>query len=373
MQGGNRWAAHKHEKLTGLGYTRNTQEPSLYHRLDKSGIVLTSIIVDDFQLTGWPPSALARAKHELKQTWDMTDLGPLKYFASVEVQRDLEKGTTYLTQTGYIQDILARYNLSDCYGRATPCTPSIYKQQLLDPVSDYAPMFENDYRSQIGSLGYLRRTRPDLCVSLGIGAQFAKLGRHGPPHYRGLRNIMRHLKITMRHGLCYVSTRKGFRDPWDVTGHVDSDWTTWKGSRRSRTGYLIYLNKCLICFGSVLQSATATSSAEAEHMALAYITKLLLWIIQMIECIPGQFVRRPVKVFEDNKPCIQLANNHAASKFTRHIGICHHFLRDHYESGSKQFLLIWTRSDKQKANGMTKPLARAEYKEFQDSVVAKRP
>ena len=64
----------------------------------------------------------------------MTDLGPLKYFASVEVQRDMEKGTTFLTQTGYIQDILAKYNLSDCYGRSTPCTTSIYKYQLFDPI-----------------------------------------------------------------------------------------------------------------------------------------------------------------------------------------------------------------------------------------------
>ena len=124
---------------------------------------------------------------------------------------------------------------------------------------------------------------------------------------------------------------------------------------------------------SVLQSATATSSTETEYMVLAYITKLLLWIVQMIECIPGQFVRRPIKVFEDNKPCIQQANNHAASKFTRHIGICHHFLRDHYESGSKQFVLIWNKSSEQRANGMTKPLARAEFESFRDSVVTERP
>ena len=52
MQGGNRWAVHKHKKLTALRYTRNTQEPSIYHRLDKNVIVLTSIIVDDFQITG---------------------------------------------------------------------------------------------------------------------------------------------------------------------------------------------------------------------------------------------------------------------------------------------------------------------------------
>ena len=370
MQGGNRWAVHKHEKLTELGLTRNPAEPSLYHRHDSHGFVITSIIVDDFQITGWPPSAVARLKHQLKETWDITDLGPLKYFASIEVKRNPDTRTTTLKQTGYIDDMLHRYGLSDSYGKPTPCTTAIYNQRLLEPTTDFAPMFGNDYRSQVGSLGYLRRTRPDLCVALGVSAQFAKLGRHGPAHYRALRNIMRHCSATKHFGLRYVSSGKSFRDPWDVSGHVDSDWATWKGSRRSRTGYLVYLNKMLIAFGSKLQSATATSSAEAEYMALAHIVKVILWIVNMIEAIPGQFVRRPILIHEDNKPCISLANNHAASKFTRHIGIAHHFLRDHFESGNRQFKLVWTQSKSQLANGMTKPLPKSEFISFRDTVVS---
>ena len=40
----------------------------------------------------------------------------------------------------------------------------------------------------------------------------------------------------------------------------------------------------------------------------------------------------------------QLVNNHASSKYTRHIGIQHHFLRDYYEGGSKIFELMWDES-----------------------------
>ena len=196
MQGGNRWAVHKHTKLISLGYSRNVAGPSLYHRHDTHGIVLTTVIVDDFQFTGWPPSAVARAKFELKQIWDMTDLGPLRYFASIEVKRDMRSRTTTLKQTGYIEDILARYGLSDTYGKPTPCTTSIYNQRLLEPTAEYPPMFNNDYQNQVGSLGYLRRTRPDLCVALGIASQFVRLGLHGPQHYRAVRNMFRYVKDT---------------------------------------------------------------------------------------------------------------------------------------------------------------------------------
>ena len=174
----------------------------------------------------------------------------------------------------------------------------------------------------------------------------------------------------MHHGLLYTSTCKSSHDPWIVSIHVDSDWGSCKATRRSRTDYLIFLCNCLIAFGSKLQPAVALSSGEAEYMALSHVTRILLWIINIIEAIPGQFIKRPILVYEDNKPCINLANNYAAAKYTRHIGICHHFLRDHYQSGDKQFKLIWTQSNHQKADGMTKPLPRADFITFRDSVVS---
>ena len=94
----------------------------------------------------------------------------------------------------------------------------------------------DDYASQIGSLGYLRFTRPDLCVSIGVASQFAKAGRHGPLHFRALRNIMRNVKHTADFGLEFNSTGKSPSDPWNLSGDVDSDWANCKATRRSRTG-----------------------------------------------------------------------------------------------------------------------------------------
>ena len=370
MQGGNRWMIHKHARLTILKFARNVGDPSIYHRHDSHGIVLMSVIVDDFQITGHPPMAIARAKAQLSQTWDMTDLGPLRYFANVEIKRDATGRQTTMKQTHYIEDMLAKYGLADTYGKDTPCTTAIYNQRLLDPTVPYPPIADDNYSNQLGTLGYLRRTRPDLCVALGVAGQFAKRERHGPQHYRALRNIMRYCLRYKHYGLYYCSSFKLLTDPWDVSGHVDSDWAAWKGTRRSRSGWLIYLMTMLICFGSKLQTSVAKSSAEAEYMALSLVIRKLLWLIHIIECIPGQRVRRPVPIYIDNKPAINLANNYAASKFTRHIGIEHHFIRQHCESGSKTFKLIWRNSENQQADGMTKPLPKSKFAKFRDSVVS---
>ena len=112
------------------------------------------------------------------------------------------------------------------------------------------------------------------------------------------------------------------------------------------------------------------SDPEVEYMALSNIVKIILWIVNIIEGIPGQFVRRPICIFVDNQPAIDLANHHAASKFTRHIGIAHHFLRDHCEDGNGNFKIIWTDSKSNKADGMTKPLPRASFIKFRDTVVS---
>ena len=105
-------------------------------------------------------------------------------------------------------------------------------------------------------------------------------------------------------------------------------------------------------------------------MALSQIIKILLWVIHIIEDIPGQFVRRPVYVHVDNKPAINLADNHAASKFTRHIGIAHHFLRDHCASGNNCFKIVWVDGKSQWADGMTKPLPRTEFALFRDRITS---
>ena len=161
----------------------------------------------------------------------MHDDGLHGVLVNIEINRSKSGKVTTLKQTNYIRDMLAKYGLTDSYIKHTPCTTAIYNQRLLDPVTPHPPMFDNDYRNQLGTLSYLCRMRPDLCVALGVCGQFAKMGRHGPQHYRALRSIMRFCLKTKKTGIVLQSSGKGYREPWIVIGHIDSDWASWKGSR----------------------------------------------------------------------------------------------------------------------------------------------
>ena len=48
------------------------------------------------------------------------------------------------------------------------------EQRLLDPIMSCPTLTTDDYSSQLGTLGYPRHTRPDLCVGMSVAAQFGK-------------------------------------------------------------------------------------------------------------------------------------------------------------------------------------------------------
>ena len=60
--------------------------------------------------------------------------------------------------------------------------------------------------------------------------------------------------------------------------YVDSNFAGDPEHRRSRYGYVIFLNENPIDFGTGLQKRTAASTPEAEYIALARGLKELLWV-----------------------------------------------------------------------------------------------
>ena len=76
----------------------------------------------------------------------------------------MEKGTTYLSQTHYAEEILRTYNSKfwNATPRLTPMQPNT-RLKKDDCDKNLVPDFHGRYRGIVGSLGYLvTMTRPDL-------------------------------------------------------------------------------------------------------------------------------------------------------------------------------------------------------------------
>ena len=183
--------------MAELGFTRSDAEPCLYHRLNTDGYVLASVIVDDFIITGSSLDAMRRFKTELTQTWQMTDLGDLKWCLNLGVDYDRENGRLKITQTNYINEMIERYGLTEAYEVATPMVPGHHLSTANVPEADWPDV--DPYPNMTGSLQHMRLTRPDICAALSSVCQFNKKGAHDGTHIAAVKRMLRYLKGTHIH------------------------------------------------------------------------------------------------------------------------------------------------------------------------------
>ena len=250
--------------------------------------------------------------------------------------------------------MLERFSMETCNARSTPMREKSVLSSV--PCPDKCAKYEHvfPYSSALGSLLYTRLTRPDCLVTISILCRFMK--NPLPAHWAAVKDVFRYLKGTINRGLLYRSSGLTLSQPWTITLWVDSDYGTEPDTRRSRGGYLAFLNKNLVAFNSVLQRgltkppfddgvreefhgvkfpktpmdgeplpSMATGTCDAEYLALSMAVKELIWLYMLLRTM-GINVQKPCVVYEDNRACIKIAENATAMKRTKHIDILHHFL-----------------------------------------------
>jgi hypothetical protein len=88
-----------------------------------------------------------------------------------------------------------------------------------------------------------------------------------------------------------------------------------------------------ISWMSKKQASTATSSTEAEYMALSNATKEAIWLKRLLAEM-GFRDNSAVPIFEDNEGAIALTKNPEFHARTKHIAPHYHFTREQVEEGT---------------------------------------
>ncbi|KAL9287174.1 putative RNA-directed DNA polymerase [Arabidopsis thaliana] len=186
----------------------------------------------------------------------MTDMEKIHHFLGIKADYN-DKGL-FLSQSLYAKEILERAEMSDCKPIAVPVDlKSKLSLDIEDRVSD--PTL---YRSLVGELQYLTFTRPDISYAV----HQICLYMHDPrqPHFQALRKIIRYIKGILTHGLQLV---KGQIDC--LTTYSDADWGGCPDTRRSTSGYCVFLGSNLVSWSAKRQPTVSRSSSEAEYKGVA--------------------------------------------------------------------------------------------------------
>jgi hypothetical protein len=139
------------------------------------------------------------------------------------------------------------------------------------PVDTHAKVFANSgppvadlthFRSLVGALQYLTFTRPDITYAV----QQIFLHMHDPrkPHLTTMKHTLRYLRGTLDYGLhlrCSTSS--------ELIVYTDVYWAGCLDTRRSTSGYVVFLGVNLVSWSLKHQNDVSRSSAEAEYRVVA--------------------------------------------------------------------------------------------------------
>ncbi|GJW08473.1 ribonuclease H-like domain-containing protein [Tanacetum coccineum] len=261
------------------------------------------------------PALLRQIIDSLHKEFDMTDLGALNYFLGISVVR--HSTGLFLSQKKYALELLGRAHMVNC----NPCRTPVDSEAKLGPdgvrVQDLTL-----YRSLAGGLSVLPITSPGsiLCGS--------------------------------------------------TVGYTDADWAGCPSTRRSTSGYCIFLGDNLLSWSAKRQPTISRSSAEAEYRGVANVVAETAWVRNLLRELHSPLSTATL-VYCDNVSAVYMSANPVQHQRTKHIEIDIHFVRDLVKAGHVRVLHVPSRF--QYADIFTKGLPSALFEDFRSSLSVRPP
>ena len=354
------WNTTLDEYLKSVGYHKSNADGCIYVKSvkeanDRISFVILGVYVDDIIPVSNNPVLLKAEKAALCERFEMIDQGEIHYLLGMSIKRDRECRTLTISQANYVERVLRKFGMENCKPVSTPLDPGRKFQQLSQGDE---PFNVQTYQQAIGCLTYVSTaTRPDVAAAVGVLSQY--MSRPSKEHWIGVKRVMRYLKGTLMYGLKFYAHEE---EP-ELFGYSDADWAGDVDTQRPTSGYVFQIGSSTISWSSKKQATVAKSSTEAEYVALSSATQEAVWLRSLMGDL-GRQVDAPTIIYEDNQGAIELAKNAKYHNRTKHIDICHHFVRERVISNEIQ--VIYCPTGDTIADIMTKGLAKLSFEKLSD-------
>lgn len=334
------WFSKLSLTLLALGFKQSKSDYSLFLKQTTSSMLAVLVYVDDLLICGSNMSDITQLKEMLSTKFHMKDLGPISYFLGLEVDRS--SSGFFISQKKYTLDLLKEHGLLNCKPLSLPMDSHVKLTPTVgDPLPNPIP-----YQRLLGKLIYLTITRPDISFTVHTLSQYMNAPTN--VHLQAAKRLLRYLAGSPSQGILLASSSAA-----RLTAYCDSDWASCLATRKSTTGYCIFLGDSPISWKSKKQSIVARSSAEAEYRAMALTTCEVTWLSALLKDLG--FKDLPSTQLKcDNKAALAIAANPVQHERTKHVEIDCHFVRDQITTGLIQTSHV--SSSEQVADLLTKVL-----------------
>ena len=212
---------------------------------------------------------------------------------------------------------------------------------------------ESEYQAIVGKLMWLFKTRHDIRFATGLLAR--SLLSAGDDHIVRAKRVIKYLAGNPDRPMIIDG---GI--PMTVSAASDSDWAENFQTCKSTSGFYVKVGSTTVTCVSQIQRKIADSSAMAETLALAELSKHVQSAVGMLEDI-GLTVPRPVQVLNDNQAVVTQSRtlvNHSASK---HYRVPQSIIRELVDK--KFWDIIAVPSEDNPADVLTKPLLVSKFQQ----------
>ncbi|GJV91120.1 ribonuclease H-like domain-containing protein [Tanacetum coccineum] len=295
------------------------------HGMDTSYLLL---YVDDIVLKASSQPLLQRITVLLHQEFFMTDLGSLNYFLGISVTQD--SSGMFLSQKKYAVEILKKAHMVNCNSSRT----LVDRESKLGADGD--PIFD-----------------PTVYRSLA------------EPHFSALKRVLRYVHGILDYGLQLFSS-----STTNLVAYSDADWACCPTTRRSTSGYCVFLGNNLLSWSAKRQPTLSRSSAEAEYRGVANVVAETCWLRNLL-CELHTPLSSAMLVYCDNVSAVYLSSNPVQHQRTKNIEINIYFVRNLVAAG--QVRVLHVHSHYQFADIFTKGLPSALFEEFRTSLSVRCP
>ena len=204
----------------------------LNHSIFLKNSIIITVYINDLLLIGSSKSAIQRVKNELNLAFNMTDLGLITYYLSMQIKQNCTECTIHLTQTVYIHKVLHTFCQNEANSVNISMNSDIVLMKKFNKQADVITIC--CYQWAINSLTYIMlQMCSDIVFAVFFVSQFTQ--NSNTTHYNAVKQIFRYLVETATQGVTYKFTESG------LLSYTDADWGGDQDSRKSTDAYLFLL------------------------------------------------------------------------------------------------------------------------------------
>ncbi|GKE41637.1 ribonuclease H-like domain-containing protein [Tanacetum coccineum] len=199
-------------------------------------------------------------------------------------------------------------------------------------------------------------------LGISVTLQQVCLHMHDPrePHLAAFKRVLRYVRAILDFGLQLYASITG-----SLVAYTDADWAGCPTTRRSASGYCVFLRDNLLSWSAKRQHTLSKSSAEAEYKGVANVVVETAWLRNLLRELHIPLLSATL-VYCDNVSAIYMTANPVQHQWTKHIEIDIHFVRDMVARGQVRVLHVPSRY--QYADIFTNGLPSALFEEFRSSL-----